>query len=222
MEAGWPAVALMLGPVLDYLLSRPPDLTGLLLIAVAFIIALSMHEFGHAALATVQGDPTARLAGRLTLNPMAHLDPVGTLMLVLVGFGWGKPVPFTATKLSSRRFGPALVGAAGPAVNLLLAFISAAVLVALDGSASRLLIRFLIIMLQLNVVLAVFNLLPIPPLDGSRILSAVLPPSKQHIVYFLDKWGFLLLLVVVFFLFRPLVFPLIGVVIDGILGLVGA
>jgi Zn-dependent protease len=188
---------------------------------VVFIIALSMHEFGHAAVATVQGDPTARLAGRLTLNPLAHLDPVGTFMLVLVGFGWGKPVPFTATKLSSRRFGPALVGAAGPAVNLILAFVSAGALVALDRSSPPLMVRFLIIMLQLNVVLAVFNLLPIPPLDGSRILSAVLPPSKQHIIFFLDRWGFLILLVVVFFLFRPLVSPLIGAVIDGILGVVG-
>ena len=212
----------MLGPVLDYLLSRPPDLGGFVLAAVAIVIALCLHEFGHAAVATMQGDPTARLAGRLTVNPRAHLDPFGTLMIVLVGFGWGKPVPFTATKLKSRRFGPALVGVAGPAVNLLLAFVAAATLVALRGETSRLLARFLVLSLELNVVLAIFNLLPIPPLDGSRILTAVLPPSKQHIIFFLDRWGFVILLVVVFFLFRPLVSPLIGATIRGILALVGA
>ncbi|MDQ4149092.1 MAG: site-2 protease family protein [Actinomycetota bacterium] len=206
--------------MLDYLLSRPPDLVGFVLSGIAFVIALSLHEFGHAAVANMQGDPTARLAGRLTLNPLAHLDPVGTFMIVLVGFGWGKPVPFTATKLKSRRFGPALVGVAGPAMNFVLAFAAAALLVMLGPGSERILAEFLVITLQLNVVLAIFNLLPIPPLDGSRILSAALPPSKQHIIYFLDRWGFVILLIVVFFLFRPLVSPLIRAVIRGILAAV--
>jgi Zn-dependent protease len=212
----------MLGRVLNYLFSRPPDLSGLLLATVAILVALTLHEFGHAAVATLQGDPTAKLAGRLTVNPLAHLDVVGAFFFVLAGFGWGKPVPFTASKLRSLRFGPALVGAAGPAVNFLLAFVSAWWLVSLETDALGTLGRFLVITLQINVVLAIFNLLPIPPLDGSRILSAILPPSKHHIIWFLDKWGFLILLVVVFFLFRPLVSPLIDLVTNLILEVVGA
>jgi Zn-dependent protease len=212
----------MLGRVLNYLFSRPPDLSGLLLATVAILVALTLHEFGHAAVATLQGDPTAKLAGRLTVNPLAHLDVVGAFFFVLAGFGWGKPVPFTASKLRSLRFGPALVGAAGPAVNFLLAFVSAWWLVSLETDALGTLGRFLVITLQINVVLAIFNLLPIPPLDGSRILSAILPPSKHHIIWFLDKWGFLILLVVVFFLFRPLVSPLIDLVTNLILQVVGA
>ncbi len=208
--------------MLNYLLSNPPDLRGLLLATLAFLVALTLHEFGHAAVATMQGDPTAKLAGRLTVNPLAHLDPVGTFFIILAGFGWGKPVPFTASKLRSLRFGPALVGVAGPAMNFLLAFISAWALVAMGRGALGTLGRFLVLGLQINVVLAIFNLLPIPPLDGSRILSALLPPSKHHIIYFLDRWGFVILLIVVFFLFRPLVSPLIDFVTDVILRVVGA
>jgi Zn-dependent protease len=201
--------------VLNYLLSRPPDITGFILFSVAFILSLSLHEFGHAFVATLQGDPTPKAAGRLTVNPKAHLDPVGTFMIVLVGFGWGKPVPFAPNKLSSQRFGPAMVGIAGPMVNMILAYASAIILSVTGGSLFSLsanpgvLQRFLLISLYLNVVLAVFNLLPIPPLDGSRILSAVLPPSRHHIIYFLDKWGFLILLGVVFLLRGVIIDPIV-------------
>jgi Zn-dependent protease len=210
--------------VLDYLLRTPPDIAGLVLLAVAFIIALSLHEYGHALAATWQGDPTAKLAGRLTLNPKAHLDPVGTFMLVLVGFGWGKPVPFAPNKLRSLRFGAALVGIAGPIVNVLLAFFAAFLYLQLAQTAegpAGLLGRFVVINLYLNVGLALFNLMPIPPLDGSRILSALLPPSKQEILYFLDKWGFLILLLFAFILFPRFAGPMIDSVIRLIFGLLG-
>ncbi len=213
--------------MLRYLFSNPPDIAGFLLLSVAFIVALSLHEYGHALSANLQGDPTAKLAGRLTINPKSHLDPVGTFMLVMVGFGWGKPVPFAPNKLRSQRWGAALVGAAGPLVNVVLALLSAAVFLAMfrgggfEG-ADELLGRFLVISVQLNVTLALFNLLPIPPLDGSRILSALLPPNKQHIVFFLDKWGFVILLLVAFILFPRLAPPVIGAATRLVFSLVGA
>ncbi|HEX2178776.1 MAG TPA: site-2 protease family protein [Actinomycetota bacterium] len=201
--------------MLNFLFRNPPDISGLLLTILVFIIALSLHEYGHALAATLQGDPTAKLAGRLTINPKSHLDPFGSVMLVLVGFGWGKPVPFAPNKLRFQRWGAAMVGAAGPLVNVILAFVSAAGFVALGRrgvdleGAGGLVLRFLGISVALNITLALFNLLPIPPLDGSRILSAVLPPSRQHIVYFLDKWGFVILLLVGFILFPRLAGPVV-------------
>lgn len=195
--------------MINFLLARPPDLLGFLFTAVILVASLSIHEFGHAAAATWQGDPTARLAGRLTLNPMSHLDPAGSVVFILVGFGWGKPVPFSPDKLRSRRFGAAFVGMAGPLTNIALAFLAAFTLGVLRPSFSTPAGRFLELSLYYNVVLAIFNLLPIPPLDGSRILTAVLPPSRQHIIYFLDKWSFLLLIVVAFLLFRPVLGPVV-------------
>jgi Zn-dependent protease len=193
---------------------------------VAFVIAIvagiTLHEFSHAAVATAQGDQTARAQGRLTLNPMAHLDPLGSIALVLVGFGWGRPVPFAPSRLRSRRFGAAMVGLAGPIANFVIALASAAVLRVthpdglLDDFSGVLLDR----LVTLNVVLGVFNLLPIPPLDGSRLLSLVLPPSRQGIVFFLDQYGIFLLLGLL--IFAPgLLTPFFQAILNGIYGLVG-
>lgn len=180
------------------------DYQGFVMIVLVLVTALSLHEFGHALAADLLGDPTPRNAGRLTLNPLSHIDPVGALAMVLVGFGWGKPVPFSPRALRSPRFGSAIVGIAGPTTNVALAFLAAG-LIRFAGGGGEALPRFLELMLYLNVLLAVFNLLPIPPLDGSRILSAVLPPSRQRIVFFLDKWGMVILIVVIFVL--PWLFP---------------
>lgn len=166
-----------------------------LIIAVVLMLGIALHEFGHAFAADVQGDRGPRLAGRLTLNPLKHLDPVGTIFLVLVGFGWGKPVQFTPSSLRGRRAGAAIVAIAGPTMNVLLALIGAYLLV--RAAPVSVLSDFATEMLFINLILAVFNMLPIPPLDGSRLLTIFLPPSRQHIIYMLDKWGFLLLLAVV-------------------------
>ena len=180
-----------------------------ILIVLAIVLAIALHEFGHAAADELQGDPTARLAGRLTLNPLRHLDPFGTVMIVLVGFGWGKPVPMTPSKLRNRRVGAAVVGAAGPLVNVILAFISGALLGRMDPTTyGSLGYRFVSEFLYLNVLLAILNLLPIPPLDGSRILSAVLPPSKQHIIFFLDQYGFVILLIAAFLVLPSILGPI--------------
>ncbi|MCA1839351.1 MAG: site-2 protease family protein [Actinomycetota bacterium] len=206
---------------LQCLFGRPPDPLAFLVIAVVLITSISLHEFGHAFAADRLGDKTARLAGRFTINPLSHLDPVGSFMLVFAGFGWGKPVPFNPRMLRWKRFGAAAVALAGPAVNVLLAFLGAA---AWAGShpGSRAARLFLLTLVQYNVLLAVFNLVPIPPLDGSRILGSVLPPSKQHFIYFLDKWGFVLLLVFVFAVFRPVFGPIVGSLTLQVFRLVGA
>jgi Zn-dependent protease len=202
--------------LLEYLLAGRYGL--FLAVAVALLIAIGLHEFGHAAAATAQGDPGPKLAGRLTLNPLAHLDPVGTFLLVLSGFGWGKPVQFTPRNLRNPRSGVAMVALAGPAMNVLLAFLGAWGLAAFrpTGFANTLGLA----MVVYNSMLAVFNLIPIPPLDGSRILTLLLPRNKQHILFFLDKWGILLLLAVVFLLRRPLA-AIINGVTQGILSVFG-
>jgi len=174
------------------------DYEGFVFVGIVLVVAISLHEFGHALAADIQGDHTARLAGRLTLNPLRHLDPVGTLAVVLVGFGWGKPVPFSPPALRNRRLGPAIVALAGPSMNLVLA-IGAAILVGLlDVDPLLRSGRFLLLFLSLNVLLALFNLLPFPPLDGSRILSVFLPPDRQNLLFFLDRWGVLILMALVF------------------------
>jgi Zn-dependent protease len=192
---------------------------------IAVIVGITFHEFSHAAVATMQGDQTARSQGRLTLNPISHLDPLGSIALVLAGFGWGRPVPFSPTQLRNRRFGAALVGLAGPAANFLLAIAAVIALRIIYPSAVTAFdVDFSVILLDmlvtLNVVLGVFNLLPIPPLDGSRLLSILLPPSRQNIVYFLDQYGIFLLLGILI-LAPNLLTPIFRAITEALYGLVG-
>ncbi|MFN2389694.1 MAG: site-2 protease family protein [Actinomycetota bacterium] len=206
------------------------------LLAASLIGALSLHEYAHALAADLQGDRLPRAMGRLTLNPAKHLDPLGTLSILLVGFGWAKPVEFRPQALSSKRFGAAIVALAGPLMNLLLAVVAAFLFVPLcraagspacpEGGPILLLelpvaAQFLAHFLAINVLLAVFNLIPLPPLDGSRLLTIFLPPSKQNVVFFLDRYGFLILLALLFLGGFTVLFPLIRAVQDGVLGLAG-
>jgi Zn-dependent protease len=167
---------------------------------VAIVIGITVHEFSHAAAATAQGDLTAKSQGRLTLNPASHLDPLGTIFLIVGGFGWGRPTPFNPLRMRNRRTGAALVALAGPISNVVVAFLAAIALRVTYPTSGELgggpgfTSKLLFALVQLNVVLAVFNLLPIPPLDGSRLLSIFLPPSRQNIIYFLDRFGIFLLL----------------------------
>ena len=189
---------------------------------IAVIVAITFHEFSHAAVATMQGDQTARSQGRLTLNPISHLDPLGSIALVLAGFGWGRPVPFSPTQLRNRRFGAALVGLAGPAANFLLAIAAVIALRIIYPSAvtADFSVILLDMLVTLNVVLGVFNLLPIPPLDGSRLLAILLPPSRQNIVYFLDQYGIFLLLGILI-LAPNLLTPIFRAITEALYGLVG-
>ena len=176
------------------------DRVAFFLFAVSIILAISLHEFAHAYTADLQGDRLPRAMGRVSLNPARHLDPFGTILIFLVGFGWGRPVEFRPQSFASKRFGSALVALAGPMMNLLLAIVAALLFTPIfNATGCATVTRFLLIFISINVLLAVFNLMPLPPLDGSRLLTIFLPPDKQHIIYFLDRYGLLILILLVLF-----------------------
>ena len=167
----------------------------------ALLFAMSIHEYAHAQCADSMGDPTARYMGRLTFNPMAHLDPIGAILLVVAGFGWAKGVPINVNNFRNRREGILKVSFAGPAANLFLCFLAALMMALLGrmGMLSDGLYKFLFWMQLYNVWFAFFNLIPVPPLDGSRILSELLP-AKQSWQFneIVDRYGFYILIALVF------------------------
>lgn len=176
--------------------SRYTNPAWLLATAAILLLALPMHEFAHAFTAVQLGDPTPRYQDRYTLNPLRHLDPIGALLIVLVGFGWAKPVQWNPRNIDiDRRWGAILVAAAGPLSNLLLAVISV-ILWRLLGEFSFL-ASFFLFFANINVLLFVFNLIPIPPLDGSHILFALLPDHYRQVQFFLMQYGMLLMFVVI-------------------------
>jgi len=178
------------------------NLQTLILLVPVILLALSVHEYSHGLIAYRLGDPTARYAGRLTLNPISHLDPIGTLMLFLVHFGWAKPVPVDPRYFANPKRDMLWVALAGPASNMVLAFLSGLVirLVSLSpypfssGFVGEAFIAMMFLSLQINLILAVFNLLPIPPLDGSKILYGLLPPEYDQFAYSLERYGPFILL----------------------------
>lgn len=180
-------------------------LETLFLIAI-LVISVIIHEVAHGVAANLLGDPTARMAGRLTLNPIPHIDPIGSIFVPLILsllpggiiIGWAKPVPYNPYNLRAKRWGPALVAGAGPAVNIVLALLTAFVLrgsFALGLSLSVAALSFLSSIVLINLILAFFNLIPIPPLDGSRILTALLPYRYRYIMDGLERYGLFLIIV---------------------------
>jgi len=163
----------------------PPEVLVLLIPVLLF--ALVFHEFSHAWVANKLGDPTARYAGRLTLNPMAHLDPFGGLMILFVGFGWAKPVPVDIRYLSNPRIDMMKIAFAGPASNLLLAFIGGTIL--RSGFVHGTMAMMIMLFTQINIMLAVFNMIPIAPLDGSQIFSGLLIRTNPELVRNLQIYG---------------------------------
>ena len=163
----------------------PPEVLVLLIPVLLF--ALVFHEFSHAWVANKLGDPTARYAGRLTLNPMAHLDPIGGLMILFVGFGWAKPVPVDIRYLSNPRVDMMKIAFAGPASNLLLAFIGGTIL--RSGYVHGTMAMMIMFFTQINIMLAVFNMIPIAPLDGSQIFSGLLIRTNPELVRNLQIYG---------------------------------
>lgn len=191
----------------------------LLFLAAAVLLLYSViaHEIAHGYVALLFGDDTALRYGRLSLNPLSHLDPIGTLMLFVVGFGWAKPVPVNYQALDSR-FGLIAVSLAGCLTNFLLAF-TAIFLLQLPGVNSLpSLAAVLAIVARINVILGVFNLLPIPPLDGSKVLTAFLPWEAQESLSRIEPYGFFILILL---LVTGLLNPVITIMQNGVYGLAG-
>ncbi len=171
-----------------------------LVFVIAFLLTLAVHEFSHARMSFALGDRTAEREGRLTLNPVAHVDIVGFLALVTVGFGWGKPVPFNPYNLKYQKWGPTLVAIAGPLSNLIFGSLCILLMTLLTQlfhwSAGNLLLVTLSFMGYLNFLLLLFNLIPLPPLDGSKVLLALLSSERHRSIrQALEQYGPLLLLV---------------------------
>lgn len=183
------------------LLNAPPSqmLDAVIAYAIIILLCFPLHEFGHAWVATRLGDTLALREGRVTLNPMAHIDPIGALILAVAPFGWAKPVPFYPSNLRkapSISVGIVLVSIAGIVMNLLLAAIFALPLrLNLVQDATLFEVCFLIV--RINLFLAVFNLSPVPPLDGSKILAELLPYRQRHIIDTLERYGMWVMLLLI-------------------------
>lgn len=180
----------------------------ILVILFCVLISLSIHELSHGLMAFWMGDRTARQSGRLSLNPLHHLDPVGALCLFLFGFGWAKPVPVNPWNFNNKKGGMVLTAFAGPLSNFIFAFVAQIGVVALsqmrftsDTSFAFMLANvcyiILIYLAQLNLGLALFNLIPIPPLDGSKILNALLPQRLYFKIMEYERFGFILLILLI-------------------------
>ncbi|TYO95581.1 site-2 protease family protein [Desulfallas thermosapovorans] len=200
-----------------------PSLSELLLLLPAILIGLTFHEFAHGWVAYRLGDNTARNQGRLTLNPVAHIDPIGFIMLILFKFGWAKPVPVNPYNLrTDPARGMLLVSLAGPTANLVVALATA---ILLGLGFLRLLpyadyfYYMLYLTLQINVVLAFFNLIPVPPLDGSKILAGLFPRHTQFI-YGMETYGTVILLILLFTgVLGKILWPLVSFVVNLLLAI---
>lgn len=184
------------------------------------IIVITVHEFSHAFAADHLGDPTPKLAGRLTLNPLSHLDPIGSLLFVLAGFGWGKPVPFDPYNLKSPKKDSALISFAGPLSNIIMAVLAS---ILLRFFISDMIYTFI----RLNILLAVFNLIPVHPLDGFRVVAGLLPQKYYPDWLELERYGMIFLIFLIFpffgsapifFILNPIINFFISILIPSQLG----
>jgi len=200
----------------------------LLIQIIILLMSVIIHEVSHGTVAYMLGDPTAKYAKRLSLNPIRHLDLWGSFLVPLfllivrspVLFGWAKPVPYNPYNLKYQKWGPALVAGAGPGANLFIALVFGLLLRFIPWAHSTFsyaLIQVFSLIVILNILLAVFNLVPIPPLDGSKILFTLIPSRFSHVQLFLERYGFFILLFFIFFLFQY-IFPLVFLIFKLIVG----
>jgi Zn-dependent protease len=181
------------------------------LVAIPLLFSIIIHEVAHGWVAYRMGDPTAKFSGRLTFNPLSHLDPIGTLALFVAGFGWAKPVPVNFNNLSDKRKGLIFVSSAGILANILFAFVAQLFIRFLStfssGIAVILLYKVCYIVSHINITLAALNLIPIPPLDGSKILMGILWEKTPYFLTRLEPYGFF---IIIGFLYLGILDPLIG------------
>lgn len=170
------------------------NLMNMLINLPAIIIAITFHEVAHGYAAEAMGDDTAARAGRLTLNPIKHIDPLGLLSMILFRFGWAKPVPINPNNFKDRKKGVLLVSLSGCGTNLILAFISLAVITVVQGFACPLLNQILYSFYIYNLIFGIFNLLPIPPLDGSHVLEQFLPLRARMVYNRYARYGMFVLI----------------------------
>ena len=203
-------------------MQTPPIIFELLIILFSIII----HEISHGYVAVFLGDPTPRLQGRLTLNPLKHIDPIGSILVPIITsfggltFGWAKPVQFNPYNLKNKRWGELLIALAGPSSNILIALIFSAI-VRFGVHNQSLSFSFIILcvyVIMINISLAVFNLIPIPPLDGSKILFGLLPVRFQHIRRIFEQYSFILMLILLIFLWQFItpVIPFLFKIVTGL------
>ncbi len=188
------------------------------LVAIPLLYSIIIHELAHGWVAYKMGDPTAKWLGRLSLNPIKHLDPIGTIMLFVFGFGWAKPVPVNFENLRDERKGLIFVSAAGITANIILAFCSFLLLRLLAPSPFGAMSTILFYFAQINIMLASFNLIPIPPLDGSKILMGFLSRRAQYTLERIEPYG---MFIIIGLLYIGFLNPLIAFFRQIILGIIG-
>jgi len=173
------------------------DPSAFILLAIPLLYSIIFHELAHGWVANRMGDSTAKWLGRLTLNPLKHLDPIGTLMLFIFGFGWAKPVPINLSNVRRQRLGLVLISSAGIIANIILASLAVILYQYLSSPHGTLgtILRFFA---QINIMLASFNLIPIPPLDGSRVLTGFMPRRFQYTMASIERYGFLIIIALLY------------------------
>ncbi len=200
------------------------DLARMIYVLPGILLALTVHEFSHGYVAYMIGDSTAKNQGRLTLNPIAHIDPLGFIMLMFAGFGWAKPVPVNPYLFDiDRRKGTLMVSLAGPVSNVVMAILLTllfGLFLRFTGSNSSVVQQLFVSAISINLVLAVFNLFPIPPLDGSKIVMSLFPSRFEQTFHELERYSFILLIALLFFgVIRRILFPIVNVLFNMLMGL---
>lgn len=204
--------------LLNLLLEDP---LAFILLAIPLMYSIVLHELAHGWVAWRMGDPTAKSQGRLSLNPLRHLDPVGTIMLFIFGFGWARPVPVNFNYIRDKKKGLILVSSAGIITNMLLAFLAFFLYRLLSPAPGEVTATLLYYLAQINIILAAFNLIPIPPLDGSKILMGFLPERLRYSLSRLEPYGFFIIIGLLFLgvlnpliaFFRGIILALIGILL---------
>ena len=192
--------------LLNLLLNDP---TAFIILSIPLLYSIIIHELAHGWVAYKLGDPTAKRQGRLSLNPMKHLDPIGTVMLFIFGFGWAKPVPINISNIPDRRKGLILVSSAGIAANIILAFIALFLYRLAVPGLPEVTVKILYYLAKINIMLAAFNLIPIPPLDGSKILMGFASEGMRRFLIQIEPFGFFIIIAL---LYLGILDPLINLI----------